>query len=280
MLGKIRYFGILTFATLLMSIGIYYFKFSNNFNFGGVTGISVLLAKTGIASASTINLITSLSLLVLGIFFFGKAFIAKTAYCSILLSTSISVLEWLSPLSLPLTNEPFLELCFAIILPALGSAILFNVGASSGGTDIIAMILKKYTSLDIGRALLVTNGVITLCSFFVFDITTTLYSLLGLGISSLLIDNVIESINLCKYFNVVCTNPKPICDFITKELHRSATTCDGVGAFTGKDKHIIFTVMNRTEAVKLRNFIKEEEPTAFILISNTSQIVGKGFHTI
>lgn len=280
MLNKIKYYGILTFATLLMAVGVYFFKFTNNFTFGGITGLSVVVAQLIPISASTFNLIISLTLLVIGIFFLGKTFIARTAYCSILLSVTISFLEWLQPMPAPLTDQPVLELCFAIILPSLGSAILFNMGASGGGTDIIAMILRKYTSLNIGYALLATNCLITLASFFVFDIETALYSILGLAITSLLIDNVIESINQCKYFNVVCNNPKPICEFITKELHRSATTCQGTGAFTGKDKFIIFTVMSRMEAVKLRNHIKQEEPTAFILISNTSQIIRKGFHNI
>lgn len=280
MLKKIKYFGTLTFATLLMATGVYFFKFPNNFTFGGITGLSVVFAEVTALSASTFNLIVSLSLLAVGIFFLGKTFIARTAYCSILLSVTISILEWLYPMTEPLTDQPVLELCFAIILPSIGAAILFNVGASSGGTDIIAMILKKYSSLDIGKALLATNCVITLASCFVFDIETALYSILGLAVTSLLVDNVIESINQCKYFNVVCTNPEPICEFIIHELHRSATTCQGKGAFTGKDKFIIFTVMSRLEALKLRNYINEQEPNAFILISNTSQIIGKGFQNI
>ncbi len=278
MVNKIKHFSIMTFATILMSIGVYYFKFANNFNFGGVTGLAVLISHTGAVSAGTVNLIGCLILLGVGCLFLGKSFIARTAYCSILLSVTISFLEWFAPLTGPLTDEPLLELCFAVVLPATGSAILFNIGASVGGTDILAMMLKKYTDLDIGRSLLIINGVISCFSFLVFDIETALFSVLGMVVSSLLVDNVIESINLCKYFNVVCTNPKPICDFITKELNRSATTCPGKGAFTGKDKYIIFTVMSRIEAIRLRNFIKEQEPEAFILISNTSQIIGKGFH--
>lgn len=280
MFQKIKYFSTLTFATLLMAVGVYFFKFPNNFTFGGITGLSVVVAQVSSASAATFNLIVSMSLLVIGFFFLGKSFIARTAYCSILLSVTISVLEWLYPMTEPLTDQPVLELCFAIILPSIGAAILFNVGASGGGTDIIAMILKKYTSLDIGKALLATNCMITLASCFVFDIETALYSILGLAVTSLLVDNVIESINQCKYFNVVCTNPEPICNFITQELHRSATTCQGKGAFTGKDKYIIFTVMSRLEAIKLRNYINAQEPNAFILISNTSQIIGKGFHNV
>lgn len=274
----LKYIVHLTLATWIMAIGIYFFKFANNFNFGGVSGLSVLVAKTGFMSASTCNLVVNMILLLLGGFFLGKKFIASTAYCSMLLSFTISALEWLYPLGSPLTDDIMLELIFAITLPGIGAAIIFNLGSSSGGTDILAMILKKYSSLNIGNALLTCNCLITAGSFLIFDIKTALYSTIGLGISSLVIDNVIESINMCKYFNVVCNDPTPICDYITKELKRSATTCGGKGAFTGKDKYIIFTVMNRMEAIKLRNFIKSHEPTAFILISNTSEIVGNGFH--
>lgn len=273
-----KYFFQLTVATFIMACGIYFFKFTNNFNFGGVSGLAVLVARTGVMSASSFNLVANICLLTLGCFMLGKKFIATTAYCSMLLSGTISFLDAFVHLEGPLTNDPLLELCFAIVMPAIGSAIMFNLGSSSGGMDIVAMIFKKYTSLNIGYALLLSNFLITLGSFILFDITTALYSVVGLAVSSLVIDNVIESINLCKYFNVVCNDPKPICDYITKELNRSATTCHGKGAFTGKDKYIIFTVMSRMEAVRLRNFIKHHEPTAFILISNTSEIVGNGFH--
>lgn len=273
-----KYFLQLTLAAMFMACGTYFFKFTNNFNFGGVSGLAVLVSSTKLTSASTFNLIANISLLIIGCFVLGKKFIATTAYCSTILSLTISAFDAFIPLQGPLTTDPFLELCFAIVMPAIGSAIMFNLGSSSGGMDIVAMILKKHTSLNIGYALLLSNFFITLGSFLLFDITTALYSILGLAISSLVIDNVIESINLCKYFNVVCNDPKPICDYITKELNRSATTCHGKGAFSGKDKYIIFTVMSRMEAIRLRNFIKHHEPTAFILISNTSEIVGNGFH--
>ena len=98
--------------------------------------------------------------------------------CSILLSVALSLLERICPMDGPLTDQPMLELAFAIALPALGSAVLFNIGSSSGGTDIIAMILKKYTSIDIGKALLATDFLIALAGCFVFGIETGLYSCL------------------------------------------------------------------------------------------------------
>ena len=277
---NLKHFFLLTASTLLMAFGTYFFKFTNNFTFGGITGLAVLVAKTGLMSAGDFNLIASTLLLIAGLIILGKEFAARTAYCSILLSVALSVMERLWPLSKPLTSQPMLELCFAVALPALGSAVLFNIGSSSGGTDIIAMILRKYSSFDIGRALMISDAVITTASFFVFDIETGLYSFLGLAIRSFMIDNFIESFNLSKYFNVVCDHPEPICDFIVHTLGRSASVCLAKGAYSGKDKYLILTALNRVQAVKLRNFIKRQDPEAFILISNTSEIIGKGFHSI
>lgn len=277
---NLKHFFLLTASTLLMAFGTYFFKFTNNFTFGGITGLAVLVARTGLMSAGDFNLIASMLLLIAGLIILGKEFAARTTYCSILLSVALSVMERLWPMSEPLTTQPMLELCFAIALPALGSAVLFNIGSSSGGTDIIAMILKKYSSFDIGRALMISDAVITTASFFVFDIETGLYSFLGLAIRSFMIDNFIESFNLSKYFNVVCDNPEPICDFIVHTLGRSASVCLAKGAYSGKDKYLILTALNRVQAVKLRNFIKVQDPEAFILISNTSEIIGKGFHSI
>lgn len=273
-------FSILTGSIIIMAIGIYFFKFSNNFSFGGITGLAVLVAKTGVISASDFSFIMNMALLVVGLIVLGKGFAITTAYSTILLSILLSALERIYPMTQPLTDQPMLELCFAIALPSFASALLFNMGSSSGGTDVIAAICKKYTSINIGRALLYTDLAFTAASFIVFDMKTGLYSLLGLAVRSFMIDNFIESFNLSKYFNVVCCNPDPICDFIKFDLHRSATIVLAQGAFSGENRYLILTALNRHQAVKLRNFIKINEPGAFILISNTSEIIGKGFHTV
>ena len=277
---KMKYFTLLTLSTLLMAVGIYFFKFSNNFTFGGITGLAVLVAKTGLISASDFSFLANIFLLLLGLVVLGKEFAAKTAYCTILLSVALSALERIYPMTAPLTDEPMLELMFAIALPSLGSAVLFNLGASSGGTDVIAMIVKKNTSFDIVSALMASEFFITLAGCFVFDIKTGLYSFVGLAVRSFMIDGFIESLNLSKYFNIVCSDPEPICDYIEHSLHRGATIVNAKGAFTGKSNYIIMTALNRVEAVKLRNYIKRNSPDAFLLISNTSEIIGKGFHSV
>ena len=268
---------ILTAATLILVVGVYVFKFPNHFSFGGVTGISVILTKFGPFSPSTYNFIINMLLLLLGFLFLGRSFAVKTVYVSVLNSVALSLAERWFPMSGPLTSEPMLELIFAIVLPAVSAAILFNVGASSGGTDIVAMIVKKYTSFNIGTALFLVDLSITIVACFVYDIQTGLFSFCGLMAKSLVIDGVIENINLCKYFTIVCENPEPICEFITKELNRSATIYKAEGAYTHTQKTIILTVMKRSQAVQLRNFVHRHDTHAFIAITNSSEIIGKGF---
>ena len=280
MKSKLKNFSLLTISTLIIAVGIYFFKFANNFTFGGITGIAVLVTKFLPISSSDFSFVVNILLLIIGWIVLGKSFAEKTAYSTILLSVSLSLLERIYPMSHPLTNEPLLELIFAILLPALGSAILFNIGASSGGTDVIAMILKKYTNVDIGKGLMISDLIFTLAGFLVFNVKTGLYSLLGLIMRSALIDNFIESFNRSKYFHVVTSNATCICDFIQNDLQRGATIVNATGAFTGDDKYIILTVLSPSQAVKLRNFIKEHDPKAFLLISNTSEIIGKGFHSV
>lgn len=137
------------------------------------------------------------------------------------MSIGLSLSEKWFPMSGPLTSQPVLELIYAIVLSAASSAILFNVGASGGGTDIVAMILKKYTKMNIGAALFAVDLLIVPASCLVFDAQTGLFSFCGL---------------LAK-----------------------------------------LSVMKRSQAVELRNFIHETQPSAFITITNSSEIIGKGF---
>ena len=273
----LRDYGILTLAVLFLDVGVYFFKFPNNFSFGGVTGISIVLNRLIPWSASSYNFAINMLLLIVGFVFVGRDFGIKTVFVSILSSSVLSLLEKYYPMSAPLTNEPVLELIFAIVLPAVSAAILFNVGASGGGTDIIAMVLKKHTSLDIGKALFCVDLLITICACFVFDIQTGLFSFTGLMAKTLVIDGVIENINLCKYFTIICEDPKPICDFIHTKLNRSATVFAAEGTYSHTPGKVILTVMKRSQAVQLRNFIRRTDPHAFMMITNSSEIIGKGF---
>jgi uncharacterized membrane-anchored protein YitT (DUF2179 family) len=274
----VKEWGLITLGTLIMSAGIYFFKFPNNFSTGGVSGLSVVLAHyfPSITPGTFVTVI-NIILLLIGFAVFGKSFGVKTAYTSLLSSGFIRLMEIVLPMDGPMTSQPFAELLFAVGLPAVGSAILFNLDASSGGTDIVAMILRKYTSLNIGTALMCSDCIITLAACVAFGMETGIFCVLGLIIKSVMVDMVLENINTHKCFHIITSHPEKIVDYITVNLKRGATELHGEGAYTHEGRTVILTVINRREAVLLRREVKRVDPTAFILITNTGEIIGKGF---
>ena len=262
----VKEFLFMTLGTALVAFGTYFFKFPNHFSTGGVTGMAVILSALFPAvSNSTFASVINTAFLLLGFVVLNRGFGLRTVYCSLLFSGLLSALEWIAPMSAPFTDQPVLELFFAVILPAIGSAILFNLESSTGGTDILAMILKKYTSLDIGMALLY------------YDIETGLFSILGLVLKSVLVDSVIESLNRRKSFTIITSQPQIACDFITFTLKRGATFWLAEGAYTHGQKYVVLTALSRGQAVALRRHLKQHDPHAFMLIENSSEIFGKGF---
>ena len=269
---------LLTLGTFLVAAGVYFFKFPNQFNTGGVTGLAVILnAVFPTVSASVFASLINIAFLVIGVLFVDKSFGVNTIYCSVMFSTMLSGLEWLCPLSAPLTDQKTLELFFAVILPSLGSAILFNMQSSTGGTDIMAMILKRFSSMDIGNALLCVDVLIAASTLYFVGIEAGLYSVLGLVLKSVVVDTVIESLNRRKSFLAVTSCPDQVCHFITYTLNRSATYWQASGAYTHDPKWVVLTALSRSQAVALRLYLKSTDPHAFILVTNSSEIFGKGF---
>ena len=276
-LSTITEFLLITFGTILLIIGNHVFKFPNHFTFGGVSGIATIVNGLTGLSIGNVNLVINLALLLLSFFTLGKDFGIRSIYASLLFTFGLSACELLFPITSPLTDEPVLELFFAVLIPAIGSAILFNLNASSGGTDIIALIVKKYYKTELGTALLLADSVIAVSTFFIYDVKTGLYSVIGLISKSMIIDLVIENINRSKCFTIICEEPDPILKYIKEDLGRSATVYKAEGAYTGEEKTVIMTVTKRSQAVDLRNFIKKAEPGCFITITTSSEIIGKGF---
>lgn len=278
MKSRFRTFFLLNLGTAMSAFGVYFFKMPNHFSTGGVTGAGIILGALfpGI-STGTYILAINLFMLALGAVFVSRSFGLRTVYCSVLFSVLIRALEWIFPMTGTLTDDRMLELFFAVLIPAVGSAILFNLEASTGGTDIVAMILRSFTTLDIGRALLLSDSLIVFGALLTFGVKTGLFCILGLLLKSMLVDNVIESLNLRKSFMVITTHPHEICDYITHDLHRGATVWNARGAFTDEERCIILTALSRSQAVLLRRFVKGEDVHAFMLISNSSEIFGKGF---
>ncbi len=271
----------ITSGTVLLSIGVYFFKIPNGFATGGVSGLGTILGSAVpiLSSASWIALINTV-MFILGILIIGKETGIKTAYCSLLFSGLTYIFEIIFPLNFPLTDQPLLELIYAMLLTSLGSAIIFEHSASSGGTDIIALILKKYTKINVGQALLYTDSLIAASSFFFFGIKAGLFSMLGLFAKAFLVDSVIDQIHSCKYFIAITDKPDEVTDYVIKTLHHSVTYSPATGAFSGTDKTMIHTVCHRLEAIKLRSEIFKIDPHAFVIITTTSEIIGRGFREV
>lgn len=275
----VKQYVLITLSISIMSVGVYFFKFPNNFVFGGVTGTAALVAKLTPMSASAFSSAANLVLLVVGLIFLGKEFAMTTGYATFVMSVELMIFEKLCPLSGPLSDQPMLDLLFAIALPAIASALLFNVGASSGGTDIIALIVEKYTHIhSIAVALFITDLFMVIAACFVFDLYTALYSFVGLTVKSLVIDAVLEKIKMCKAILIVCDEKKPICDFVMRKLMRGATYTPCFGAYTDKPHYIIYTTLTRHEADQLQEFIHKEHLNAFMSMLSTTEVFGKGFN--
>lgn len=281
LLEDAKFFALLNAGLFATALGIALFKTPNHFAFGGTSGLSIILSTLFPKwNVGFFMWIVNAALVLLGFAFLGLRSMGWTIYSSFALSFFVSLCEKIWPLTVPLTHDVFLELCYAVILPAVGSAIVFNIGASTGGTDIVAMILHKYTSLEIGRALLISDLAIVLIGAYLYGPATGLYCILGMVLKTTVVDSAIESINLRKVCTVVTSNPGPVRDFIVKELNRSATEERAQGAYTHEEKWVLMTVLTRAQAQHLRRFVRRNDPHAFITIVNSSEIVGKGFRSI
>ena len=271
-------YALLTLGAAIVAVGTYFFKFPNHFSVGGVTGLAVVLGQVfPNVSTATFNTAINVVFLIAGFLVLNRGFGIRTVYCTLMISGMVQLLEWVVPMSGPFTDETLLELFFAVLIPAVGTAILFNLEASSGGTDIAAMILKKYISLDTGVALLYSDVAIAASALLVFDVATGLFSLLGLVLKSVLIDSLIDSLNRRKALTIITSQPELVCDYITHTLNRGATVWEGQGAYTHHKHWIILAALSRPQAVALRRYLKQNDPEAFLLSSNTSEVFGKGF---
>ena len=278
--NRIVSFLMMNLGCVLLAAGVYFFKIPNGFTTGGVSGMGTILGKITPISPAAWIWILNIGLLVLGFLFLGRQTGIKTVYCSMLYSALTYVWEKVVPVKEPLTDQPFLELAYAMLLTSIGAAIIFNCEASSGGTDIAALILKKFMKMDVGKALLIVDFIVAASAFVVFDIETGLYSLMGLFAKAFIVDGVIESFNTCKYFIVITSKREEISSYIMDNLHHGVTVNSVVGEFTKEEKTMIHTVCKRMEAIKLRNRVRQIDPNSFIIITTSSEIIGRGFRGV
>ncbi len=276
----------MNFGIVLIACATYFFLVPNHFVTGGMTGLATMLGDIfSFITTSTWLMILNVTMLIVGFIFLGKKTGIWTVYCSLSYTVLMLVFERIIPLSRPLTDESFMELCFGILIYAVGTAVIFYAGASSGGMDIMALIVQKYAKLDVGKAVLCVNTAIAIGAIFTFshyenNIERSILSMIGLFANSYIIDIVIDNFHSCKYFVVITDKTELVSEYIMNQLHHGVTITDAIGAYTQSPKGMIHTVCRRYEAIKLRAAIKQIDENAFIVVTTSSEIIGKGFRSV
>lgn len=300
-LHQIAYWAVLNLGLFLVAFSLWMFLAPNSFAVGGVGGISIILANwlegptNGILSYYVIFGIVNVILLIFGLIFLGKSLTVKTIYCTIMLSAMNIALGFIpmesvfkagkvygdimGVMGLSGGDQLFLELCFGVLISGLGQAIVFNCRASSGGTDIIALIIKKFSTANIGFALFAVDIVIACIPFFTISQVPeiALFSMIGVFAKSFVIDGVIENITKTKYVTIITVNPDIVSEIIRDYIHRGFTKMEGAGGFTGDPRTVILTVCYRSQAVHLKAKLHEVDPTSFVIITDAKEILGRGF---
>ncbi|MDD7795658.1 YitT family protein [Clostridium sp. 'White wine YQ'] len=268
---------LITVGILLVVFSLEYFFIPNDIAAGGVTGIAIVLTKyVTWLKTGTVVFILNLILFAVAFLLIGGNFGAKTIYASFGLSFIMWAVErFLKPTAL--TTDLMLAAIFGTIVTSLGMAMIFNVNASTGGTDIVAKIINKYISIDIGKSLLSVDFLVTLAGAVTFGVNRGLYALLCVIFNGLAIDRVIEGFKSCKEVTIISDKNKEISQFIIKDLDRGCTFIQGKGGFSGNDTALLYTVLGRNEFIKLKNYIKEIDKAAFITVGEVHEVLGEGF---
>lgn len=275
---NLKDYAVITGGILIMVLGLSFFLEPSELAVGGVFGFAMLVNKM-IPSIQTGDamLIMNIVLFIVAFIVIGKEFGAKTIFSSLLLSYLVKVTGNLFHVTQPLTDDMFLNLFFGILIQGIGMAIIFYYGASTGGTDIVAKIINKFTNMNIGKALLLSDFLIVLGACFIFGLTKGLYALLGVIMNAVVIDNMIEGLDMKINISVVSYKLDEVQKFIIDDLERGATLYEAKGAYTGAPKFVLHAVMSRKEFIALRHHIKKVDPDAFVIAHNVREVMGEGF---
>ena len=273
---------LITLGTVLMAIGVYFFEFTNNFSTGGTAGLAMVISEiTGFLTPAQLSSMFNVCLLIIGLLVLGKAFTLKTIYCTLLFSLLLNIFEQLFPMAAPFTTQKVVELFIDMLLVSFGAALIFNEDGSSGGTDVVAMIMKKYTRINVGKALLIVDSVVILLCFSAYGTEIGILSLFAIAIRALVVDGAIDNFNSSKFLMIITDKEPEILNYIMHDLERGASVINNcVGAYTNNEKKVILSVVDKREAVKLKKKIKEIDPIAFVIVGTSNDIVGDGFKPV
>ena len=274
---ELKSYSIITFGVLLVAIALVYFFAPNNLAAGGLSGLALIINHLipGITMGSILFFGNAI-LYIIAFLLIGPEFGFKTIYASFGLSLIIWFMEkFFKPYAI--TNDLMLAVIFGTILAAVGMAIVFNANASTGGTDIVAKILNKYTTFNIGISLLIVDFSVTLFAGLIFGLDTGFYALLCVLVNGPMIDKLIAFFNSRKQVTIVSEKNKEIARFIKDNIGKKCTYLRGACSDLKKEKDVIYVVLEKKELIKLKEFIKSIDEEAFITVAHIEEVTGKGF---
>ena len=263
---------ILTWAVLIIAVGVYFFLVPSHTSISSISGLGIVLSNFVPLPLSVITMTLNVVLLIIGFFTCGREFGAKTVYTSIMLPFFLGVFEKLVPDFTSLTNSQELDVLCYILIVSIGLSILFNRNASSGGLDIVAMIMNKYLHMELGKAMALSGMAVALSAALVYDKKTVVLSILGTYFNGIVLDHFIFSHNIKRRVCVITEKEEELRKFIIEDLHSGATIYEAIGAYNMKKRNEIITIVDKTEYQKLMNFISQMDPKAFVTVYNVSNM--------
>lgn len=271
----IREFVIITVATFIIAVSVFFFMMPNNLVIASISGLAIVLQSVTPFGVATISFVFNVSLLIIGFIFVGREFGGKTVYTSILLPIFIGILEQIFPNYKGFTNDPFIDMVCYIFLVSIGLSILFNHNASSGGLDIVVKLLNKYLKIDKGKAMSIAGFCVSLSAAFVYDTKIVVISVLGTYLNGIILDYYLFGTDIKKKVCIISVKHEDIKNFIIDKLHSGATIYKAIGAYNSLEQDEIVTIVNKREYGKLMNFIRQTDTNAFVTVYTLNEIVYK-----
>ncbi len=253
------------------------FLIPHHFVPGGVSGIAIILNYFSALPVGALILVLNVPVFLLGLKTMGKKYVLNSLAGMVVSSVFIDLFN--KVLKLPsATDNPVLASIYGGVMLGVGLGIVFRGRASTGGSDIIGMILSKYTGMSLGYGIMITDFVVISASgFALHSLEAPLYGYLVLFLSTKVIDMVLEGWNYSKLVIITSTRTDEIADFILRGLDRSGTALRSRSLYLSREGELILTVIHRKQLADLRNFIKKTDPEAFVIINDTYDVLGKGF---
>ena len=272
-MNKIKEFIIITFARVIVAAAVFFFLVPSNLSIGSISGLAIVLSNIVPLSVSVITMILNVVLLIVGFLLIGREFSGKTVYTSILLPLFIGLFELLLPEYTSMTGDPFLDMLCYIFAVSVGLAMLFNRNASSGGLDIVAKLLNKFTRMDLGKAMSLAGMCTALSSALVYDAKTVVLSVLGTYLNGIVLDHFIFGFNEKKRVCIISEKVEEIRTFIIHDLHSGATLYEAYGAYDTTPRREIITIVDKNEYAKLMHFIERTDSNAFVTVYAVGHII-------